>query len=206
MDSVEIGVTYGLHEGGSRILLLRPGQNDKTLSLRPQLGDEKETVVELSYEISAADTTLFFIQRNAKTNRIVDKIPYYRALKSSVKTDLQGGVERAINQLLITGQYQGTDSLGQPVNAYFLSDGKVKGLPFSQYTVQMDFTGPNPGDELIFDTYSKRQSSFGASFGRDTLRLYTIHHTVGVSPSETDTTDLFSRGRLRYQLVRVRKP
>lgn len=206
VDSVEIDVSYNFHEGGSKTILLRLGRNDKILPLRPQLGDENKTVSELSYQVSATDTILFLTKRDTRTNRIIDKISYYRTLKPGVKTDLNDGANWGINKLLIAGQYRGVDSIGQPVNTHFLPDGRVTGLPFSQYTILTDFITPNSGDEILFDTYSDHQCLFGASFGRDTLRLYTILHTVGVAPGETDTTELFSRGRLRYQLVRARKP
>ena len=82
----------------------------------------------------------------------------------------------------------------------------VRGLPFRKYSIQTDFTGPNPGNEVYFDVYTKQQQQVATSFGRDTLKLYTIHSIIGVPPGETDTTEIFTRGRLRYQLVRVKKP
>lgn len=205
-DSVEIGASYSLHEGGSLILLLRSTAQAGTLQLRAPYSNNDGTTDELAYQITATDTTLFFITRNSKTHQIVSKVDYHRTGIPGKEPDLEAGVEWGVNDLLVTGQYNGIDSLNQPVHAQFLTSGLIKGLPFRKYSIQNDFTGPNPGNAIYFDVYTKQQQQVAASFGRDTLKLYTIHSVVGVPLGETDTTEIFTRGRLRYQLVRVKKP
>ncbi|AMR28734.1 hypothetical protein A0257_17605 [Hymenobacter psoromatis] len=205
-DSVEIGASYGLHEGGSLTLLLRPTTQADTLQVKVLYRNEAGTTNELTFQITTTDTTLFYITRNSKTHRIVSKIDYRRTGMPSKNPDLEVGVERGVNNLLMTGQYNGIDSLKQPVHAQFSTSGLVKGLSFHKYSVQTDFTGPNPGNAIYFDVYTEQQQQLSASFGRDTLKLYTIHSVIGVPPGETDTTEIFTRGRLRYQLVRVKKP
>jgi len=77
--------------------------------------------------------------------------------------------------------------------------------------VLADFISPSIGNELIFDSDAKSRKELAAVFGRDTLRLYTIHETVFYAATSTDSVRVdsaynFRRGRLRYQLVRVKQP
>ena len=205
-DSVEIGASYGLHEGGNLTLFLRPYPQPDILRVKAPYQNETTTTSELTYRITATDTTLFYVTKKSKTRQIVGKMDYQRTGRATGEADLETGVARGVNNLLTTGFYNGVDSLSQPVRVQFLTNGTVKGLPFRKYYIETDFTGPNPGDAIYFDVYTKQQQQLGASFGRDTLKLYTIHSTIGTAPGETDTTELFTRGRLRYQLVRVKKP
>jgi hypothetical protein len=206
MDSVEIGATYGLHEGGDLTLLLPIHATTSALQVKHRYGGEAGIADELTYRITATDTTLLYITRRSKTYEIVSTIAYRRTGMPGKKGDLEEGVERGINDLLITGRYSGVDSLNQPIRAQFFTNGIVKGLPFAKYSIQTDFTGPNPGNTISFDVYTKYQKSFIASFGRDTLKLYTIHSSTGVAAGQVDPNNVFSRGRLRYQLVRVKQP
>ena len=205
-DSVKIGASYGLHEGGSLILLLRPTAQTGTLQIKAPYSNTDDADDEITYQTTATDTTLFFITRNRKTHQIVSKVGYRRTGMPGKDANLEAGVERGLNKVLITGRYSGVDSLSQPVYAQFFTGGVVKGLPFHKYSIQTDFTGPNPGDAIYFDLYTKQQQQLAASFGRDTLKFYTIHSIIGVPPGKTDTTELFTSGRLRYQLIRVEKP
>lgn len=202
-DSVEIGAGYGLHEGGNLTLLLEPMADNASLKIRHDYSDEAGTFREISRRISGTDTTLLLCSRDRKTRRLRYQTVYQRT-GSGTPGDLEAAVERGINKLLLARQYRGTDSLGQPVQAQFRLDGTVTGLPFKKYVIQTDFTGPNSGDEIIFDVYTKQQQSLAASFGRDTLKLYTIHSSTGVPAGQIDPDNVFSQGRLRYQLVRVK--
>lgn len=205
-DSVEIGATYGLHEGGNLMLLLPPPTEATTLNLRSLTGGEAEATDEITYQVTATDTVLFYITRRKKTRQIISKVAYHRAGISTNAADLEQGVEQAVNKLLVVGQYNGLDSLNHLIHARFYADGKVEGLSFDNYLIQTDFTGPNSGNTIIFDAYTKQRKEFAASFGRDTLSLYTIHSSTGIAAGQVDTANVFSRGRLRYQLVRVGKP
>jgi hypothetical protein len=205
-DSIEIGASYGLHEGGNLRLLLQPTGHDNALPIKPDYSDQAGSVREIRYRIAAGDTTLFISSRKRSTGQLIHRSAYRRTGDAATTIDLETAVNRGVNKLLLAHYYRGNDSLGHPVQAQFLLDGTVLGLPFKKYLVQTDFTGPNPGDVLIFDVYTKQQQSLAASFGRDTLKLYTTHGMVGIPPGGTDTTEYFTRGRLRYQLVRASKP
>jgi hypothetical protein len=203
-DSFHIGASYGMHEGGEFTLLLPPAIAANTIPLKQQYGDQPGTAKELVYQISSRDTTLSFVERQAKGKRITTTIAYQRVVPSGIKTDLNGGVEWGVNQLLMVGRYRGADSLQHAVSAQFLPNGTVKGLPFRKYLIQVDFTGPHGGDEVIFDVYTRAQLKMAASFGCDTLRLYSMHTFIEALPGTTDTTEVFRRGRLRYELIRQR--
>ena len=201
-DSVEVAVNYGMHEGGSRTLLLPRTGAGNAVRVKPDYGTPANTVQELVCQPSDADTTLLFNTRHRQTNRVVGRIAYRRVLPAGVKTDLEGGVNRAVNQLLMAGRYRGTDARQRAVEARFFADGTVQGLPFKRYFVQTDFTGPNVGDEIIFDVYTKSQLNLAAAFGRDTLRLYTIDSDLETPAGSPEPTEVFRRGRLRYELIR----
>jgi len=205
-DSVEIGASYGLHEGGDMLLLLQHGTEAHSLPIRLKYGGEAGTTTELAYRLTSTDTTLFYITRKTKTQQILSKLAYRRTGRPGKKPDLEAGVAWGVNDLLISGNYSGLDSLHQPVRAQFLTSGLVEGLSFSKYSIQIDFTGPNPGDAIFFDLYTSKQQQLAASFGHDTLKLYTVHSASGVPAGATDTIETFTRGRLRYQLVRLKKP
>ncbi|MBJ6143529.1 hypothetical protein [Hymenobacter sp. BT559] len=204
-DSVEIGASYGLHEGGNLTLLLQAGTQPGSLKVREPYGGEVGTRNELAYRITSTDTTLLYITRKSSTNKIVSQLAYRRTGMPGKTADLETGVELGVNKLLLAGSYTGTDSTGRSVAVRFFTDGRLTGLPFKKYGVQTDFTGPTPGDELVFDVYTKQQQTFAASFGRDTLKLYTTHSLLGIPPGGTDTTEYFTRGRLRYQLIRTKQ-
>jgi hypothetical protein len=205
-DSVEIGASYGLHEGGNLTLLLQPTSHGNALPIKRDYSDQAGSFREISYRIAAGDTTLLISSRKGSTGRLIYQLAYRRTGSAATTTDLETAVNRGVNKLLLARYYLGSDSLGHPMQAQFLLDGTVLGLSFRKYIIQTDFTGPNPGDVLIFDVYTKQQQSFAASFGRDTLKLYTTHGMVGIPPGGTDTTEYFTRGRLRYQLVRASRP
>ena len=204
-DRVEIGASYGLHEGGNLTILLQAGAQPGSLKVR-EPGGEAGISNELAYQLTSTDTTLLYLTRKSKTKQLVSKIAYRRTGMPGKSANLEAGVEFGVNNLLLAGKYMGTDSTGQPVNVQFFTDGRLTGLPFKKYTIQTDFSGPNPGDEVIFDVYTKQQREFAAVYGRDTVRLYTIRSSTGVSGGEVDPANIFTRGRLRYQLVRSKQP
>lgn len=205
-DSVQIGASYGMHEGGSLTLLLQADERATALPIKPDYGDAVGTFREISYRLADGDTLLLITSRNRKTSRLLHQLIYRRTGKAVISTDLETAVYRGVNKLLLARQYRGTDSLGQRVRVQFLLDGTVHGLPFKKYFIQTDFTGPNPGDEVVFDVYTKQQQELAASFGRDTLKLYTVRSDIGIAPGETDTTQFYIRGRLRYKLIPVKQP
>lgn len=205
-DSVEIGVSYGLHEGGNLTLLLPLRLAGNALPIRFRLGDENGTTSELAYQITATDTILFHVTRRKQTHQIIYKTAYRRTGITKQVDHMEPAVEQGVNRLLVSGSYGGIDSLNRVLHVQFFTDGAVKGLPHTKYFIPTDFTGPNPGNTLVFDAYTEQGEELAAVFGRDTLKLYTILSKIGIPPGETDTTQTFSRGRLRYQLVRLKQP
>jgi hypothetical protein len=204
-DSVEIGASYGLHEGGNLTLLLPLRSTDNALPIRRQLGEDSITS-ELAYQITATDTILLYVTRQKQTRQIIHKIAYRRTGTPMQDSNMEPAVEQGVNRLLVAGSYSGIDSLNRAIHVQFLTDGTVKGLPYAKYFIPTDFTGPNPGNTLVFDAYTEQGDELAAVFGRDTLKLYTIRSSTGVAAGEVDPNNVFSRSRLRYQLVRVKQP
>lgn len=204
-DSVEIGASYGLHEGGSLTLLLQAGTQPGSLRVREPYGGELGTSNELAYRITSTDTTLLYITRKRSTNKVISQLAYRRTGMPGKTADLEVGVGLGVNKLLLAGSYTGTDSTGRAVAARFFTDGRLTGLPFKKFTIQTDFAGPTLYDGIIFDAYTNQRREFSASYGRDTVRFYTVRAAYGIPPGGTDTTEYFTRGRLRYQLIRTRQ-
>ena len=200
-DSVVIGAVYGMHEGGSLTLRLPAKGPAVALSLQADYSDPAGTYRELGYRIAAGDTVLLLSRRHGTTHQLLAQAAYRRTGPATDPQHLEPAVDRGLNQRLLARHYRGTDSLGHSVQVQFGVDGTVRGLPYQTYYIPNDFTGPNPGDALMFDLYTKRQQTLAATFGRDTLKLYSSYATVGVPPGGRDTTEYFVRGRLRYQLV-----
>jgi hypothetical protein len=205
-DSIKAGVVYNMHEGGEITVLFRAGREPHSVQVKLREGDN--TVSDLVYHVSSTDTTLTLLLRATKQ---IKRLTYRRALRANGKTDLSNGVENALNKILVASSYTGTDSLGHPVQARFSANGQLTGLPFTTYLIHTDFFSPSIGDALIFDSDTKRRKELAAAFGRDTLRLYTIHETIFYAAASTDSVRLdsaynFRRGHLRYQLVRVKQP
>ena len=200
LDSVAISASYGMHEGGDFTILLHSQPNTHSVMLKLPYESQFSADQRLSYRITKTDTTLLYTGQSVENKTM--RVPYKRVLPFGFKTDLNGGIDWTINKLLVEGSYRGTDSLQQPVQAVFSANGSVKGLPFRKYAVKNDFTGPNGGDELIFDLHTTSQLELAATFGRDTLRLYSMHTTLEALPGQIDTIEVYRRSRLRYELIR----
>ncbi|MFD1466622.1 hypothetical protein ACFQ48_00180 [Hymenobacter caeli] len=209
-DSTHADVAFNLHEGGEMTVLFRPGTSATSLPAHTSLGEDA-TSYELAYQISATDTVLYFVKRDQQHQREIGRFAYRRVARG--KTDknpveqLGDEASHTLNRLLVAGAYVGTDSLGKQLRVQFLPDGQVRGLPFRMYHVLEDFIGPAIGDEILFNMYKKGGEGFAVDFGRDTLRLYSVHSAVEApaDPTRQDSALVFHRGLLRYQLVRQRR-
>lgn len=208
-DSTHVSLVLNLHEGSDMTILFQLGKLPNSMPARTQLGEAAGTHYEVAYQVLPTDTILYFVKRDRQ--RELSRFAYRRVARVNAGRDytkqLNDEIARTLGQLLVVGSYTGTDSLGQPLRVQFLPNGQVRGLPFRTYHVLEDFLGgPNGGDALIFDMYQKNQSEFAADYGRDTLRLYDQYERIGIPPGGTDSLLTIERGRLRYQLVRVKKP
>lgn len=194
-------------------ILLPPGHSATSLPVRVSLGEAANINYELAYQISATDTVLYFVKRDQQHQREISRFAYRRVARAVVGKDyaeqLNDGLARTLGRLLVVGSYVGTDSASRPLQVRFLPNGQVSGLPFRTYHVLEDFLGgPAGGDALIFDMYSNpnHQLNLEVTYGRDTLRLYKQYEAIEVPLGSTDSLLTIKRGRLRYQLIRVKKP
>lgn len=207
-DSTHASLVLNLHEGSDMTIFFRPGSSTTSLPARTLL-DEVTISYEVTYQASAADTVLYVVKRQHQ--RELSRFAYRRVARVRAGQDytaqLNDELAHLLNRQLVAGSYAGTDSLGRPLRVQLSPTGQVKGLPFRTYHVLEDFLGgPTGGDALIFNTYQKNQEQFEATYGRDTIRLYAQYEAMGLPPGATDSLLAVKRGRLRYQLVRLRKP
>jgi hypothetical protein len=208
-DSTHAALVLDLHEGSDMTILFQSGTSATSLPVRISLGEDA-TSYELAYQVSATDTVLYFVKRD-RQQRELSRFAYRRV--AQVKpgkehiTQLNDEFAHTLNRLLLAGTYLGTDSLGRRVQAQFWPDGQVKGLPFRTYHILEDFLGgPTGGDVLICNMYQKDQQQFVTDYGRDTLRLYEQYEAIDIPPGGMDSTLISKRGRLRYQLIRRKRP
>ena len=164
-DSMIVPIVLNNHEGTNTSLKFQAGKNTTTI----ELGDD-----ELSYKVKNGDTTLIIYSYNEKTKE-TNTAQYIKAMRSKPAGGLAAGMNRMINQAILSGNYEGTDASGKKINARFTDDGKVTGLPgFSTYFVQVDFIS-NPEhshDEIIFNLNAKDQKAYSYIINKRTLSLY----------------------------------
>ena len=211
-DSTRAALTLNLHEGSELTVLFMAGQTPTSLPVR-LLGESNHIAYELAYELSPTDTTLYLVGYERRSHRELRRLAYRRISSAAVEVRRENhraseqfnGLAYKLNQLLVAGRYTGTDSLGRLLRVRFQPTGEVMGLPFSSYHIQEDFLGgPSGVNALFFDMYSKKQQDLAATYGRDTLRLYTIQEVLDVLPGTRDSTLMLKPGRLVYQLIRTR--
>ena len=163
-DSIAVPVVLNNHEGRNVSLSFEPGKNTTTV----MLGKD-----ELSYKLKK-DTTLIIYHYNPDT-RETDIAQYIKAMDKQPAGGLTTGMSTAINNVILSGKYEGTDASGKKVNPTFTDDGKVTGLPgLTTYFVQSDFVADpeHSHDEIIFNMNSKDQKQYSFIINKKTLSLY----------------------------------
>jgi hypothetical protein len=109
-----------------------------------------------------------------------------------------------VNQLLLAGNYVGTDSLGRAVRMQFTPNGQVKGLKgFRKYAVAIDFGG-GPGsdiDHILLDVYTSHSRPMAYRHSGDTLHLY-VATLLESSPASGRDVETLVRGRRLFSLVK----
>ncbi|RAK65229.1 hypothetical protein [Hymenobacter edaphi] len=200
-DSVAFDAILNNHEGGALQVYLRPGRRAQSLPVSYIDYNDEGSRYELSYGLQAGDTVLRLDKYDLQ-NRLRQSVPYrrirFRPTNSPAEPALNQGLERAVRQAVLAGQYAGRDSVGRPVQVQLAADGRVTGLPpFHSYDVSIDFIGPESNlNTLLFNPYSAQQRTLAYRLSRDTLRLYAVRpdaEHINLQPA-----------RLHYTLVRRR--
>ncbi|GAA4332501.1 hypothetical protein GCM10023149_38810 [Mucilaginibacter gynuensis] len=184
-DSLMVLVGWNNHDAGEMPLKFRKGKRPFTILLGGN---------DFGYEIKGKDTLLVLYYAEGNVNQT---IKFIKAPNLSPDAGLQPGLDKLVNQVIITGTYILNDSLNVHNKVHFTTDGKVNGLSnFELYNLQTDFnSGPmNNMDEIAFDEYKKNQANFIFLINRDTLNIY---ETL----ANADSSELVL-GTLKYKLVR----
>ncbi|MBD2724085.1 hypothetical protein [Hymenobacter armeniacus] len=191
-DSLVASLGLGNHEGSDMTVYFRPGRHAKALTTNFVDYEVPGSFAELSYQAGAADTALA-LTTYAPSRKVLARTTYRRVSGASL-TDL-AALNRAVRQLLFTGRYVGTDSLGRSARLEFGADGSLKGLKgFRTYDVNTDFMGVDL-DHLVLDSDTKHRREMSYRHSGDTLRLYAARWAEAEVPT-------LVRGRLLFTLVR----
>ncbi|TWR28342.1 hypothetical protein FPZ42_03765 [Mucilaginibacter achroorhodeus] len=178
-DSIPVTAVVNNHEAANLTLRFQPGRNTTTIVF----GND-----ELSYKLKNNDTTLIIYHYDNKTKE-TSSAQYIKAPDENKVGDLATAMNLMINQAILSGNYQGTDATGKPVNARFTDDGKVSGLPgLSTYFVQNDHIADpqHSHDEIMFNMNAAGQKSYSFIINKKTLYLYDdAEHIKSNKPSYT---------------------
>ncbi|WP_146203112.1 hypothetical protein [Mucilaginibacter oryzae] len=195
-DSTVVGVSLNNHEGASFTLFFKPGHQPNSLKTNWPDYEVNSNFYELGYQIAGGDTTLLLYHYN-KNNQVIDSVKYIRVLAKQKDNDLGYGITYITNKLLISGNYELTDTNGTTSNISFNNEGKVSGFTgYETYYVNTDFeAGPqNDLDQFSFNIYTKQQKDYLFKIKGDTLNIYNIDFSA-------DSVHL-KWGELKYKLVR----
>ncbi|MCO5935782.1 hypothetical protein NAF17_09525 [Mucilaginibacter sp. RB4R14] len=164
-DSIIVPVVINNHEGINTRLRFQAGKNTTTI----ELGDD-----ELSYKVKNGDTTLIIYSYNNQTKE-TNTAQYIKAMQSKPAGGLAEGMNLMINQAILSGNYEGTNTAGKKIIAKFNDNGKVTGLPgLTTYFVQNDHIADprHSHDEIIFNLNAKDQKAYSFIINKRTLSLY----------------------------------
>lgn len=196
-DSVSIGINYTYHEGNSLTLKFRKGRAPNAVPFYSNLGDIDNRTFELGYQIANGDTALIVYTYNSK-GKLESRDRFTRLIANPETTNNQTTEASyyRINQLVMAGSYQLTDSLNNHIKVEFKSNGTITGLPpFDSYSLGIDFmTPPNEADVVYFKVGEKNSDSYIYRFNKDTLNLY-------VPKFDKDSVQLLI-DKLKYKMVR----
>jgi hypothetical protein len=183
-----IAPTGDNHDGSQITIKFYPGKTPS--SIRISEGGE------LEFKIDKGDTVMFFTKLDDQTKKII-KTEFIKELNKQPDNDLGYGLNYAINEGLIAGNYVLADTLNSTMKVNFTNNGKVYGfLNHSEYEINFDLnSSPMDNlDEINFDIRSKSSASFSYKINGDTLNLYTTH-------PNSDSTQLILGKRI-YRLIR----
>jgi hypothetical protein len=140
-DTMDIGVSFNNHEGGSYRVSLQSFKDNKAWIYAPE---QVKSNREIEFAISNCDT-LIFITKYSKTGKVLTKVKYIKVLSNPTiaNGDMGFGVDYITNKILFEGTYSIFDANNALLATHVTLDpfGKIKGWPFvSSYEVLTDFT------------------------------------------------------------------
>ncbi|AYL97290.1 hypothetical protein [Mucilaginibacter celer] len=195
-DSTVVGVSLNNHEGASFTLFFKPGHQPNSLKTNWPDYEVNSNFYELGYQIAGSDTSLLLYHYN-KNNHIISSVKYTRVLPKQTDKGMEYGITYITNKLLISGNYELTDTNGTTSKISFNNEGKVSGFAgYETYYVNTDFVaGPqNDLDQFSFNIGVQQQKDYLFKINKDTLNIYNIDFSA-------DSVHL-KWGELKYKLVR----
>jgi hypothetical protein len=190
-DSIVGEAGYGNHEGGDAIIKFKPSKTRESILLND--GD-------LTYNINNGDTTIS-VQQYLLKNKERTFVKYVKVHPID-HSQLGSATYQLVNEALVAGNYNMTDSVGAISKVGMSADGKITGFNgFATYLVNIDLNTDvmDNLDELILYNKSKDPrpaKEYSYKIIGDTLKLYSMRANADSTKAILD--------KLQYTLVRVK--
>ncbi len=195
-DSINVDGSWNNHEGISFIIYSNKAQKSTHFKTNLQNYDVVSNYYELGTEVVDKSTSLTLYQFN-KSNQLIDSTKFTKVFTDSKDSDPTSGIQSAVNQKIISGNYTLTDDKGATSKITFNDDGTVTEFPnVKNYYISTDFLGgpTQTFDEIIFDLNLPSKLDFAFKLNGNSIDLFSI---LG-SDDDNRKPD-----KLKYRLVKL---
>jgi hypothetical protein len=196
LDSLEVGISLGNHEGSQFILYFKQGKSSNSLLTNITDFDDKNGSYELGYQPNVADTFLMLYHYD-KNKKLIDQTKYIKVKEVQPGKPVEDGFQYMVNKKLIAGIYKATDTTGKEFIVTLSNDGTISGFPNRKtYYILTDFVAENEEgpDEICFDIQTSDQNCYGFEMKGDTINLF--------KPQENKDDTIIQKNPVLYTLVK----
>jgi hypothetical protein len=196
LDSLEVGISLGNHEGSQFILYFKQGKSSNSLLTNISDFDDKNGSYELGYKPNVADTFLMLYHYDAN-KKLIDQNKYIKVKEVQPGKSLEDGFQYMVNKKLIAGIYKATDTTGKEFIVTLGNDGSISGFPNRKtYYILTDFVAEDEEgpDEICFDIQTSDQNCYGFGMKGDTINLF--------KPQENKDDTTTQKHAVLYTLVK----
>ncbi len=195
-DTLEFGINFGNHEGGSYFIYFPKTNENNSFPLSIEGYKDINTSEKTSYEMHLEPP---FITLNQYDNqhKLFKSTKFTRVSKEKT-SEISDGVDIAINSNTFEGKYLLLED-GREV--FFDKKGKTNFLNFTKYDAWADFTGPDaPADGISLNVGNDFKNYLALLFEikKDTIFLFEPME----EKDEYDQSFITGKGQLKYRLVK----
>jgi hypothetical protein len=196
LDSLDVGISLGNHEGSQFVLYFKQGQSSNALLTSITDLDEKNGSYELGYLANVADTFIILYHYD-KNKKLVDQTKYIKVKEVQPGKSLEDGFQYMVNKKLIAGSYKAIDTTGKELMVKLSNDGSISGFPNRKtYYILTDFVAEDEEgpDEICFDIQTSYENCYGFHIKGDTIQFFT--------PQENKDDTIIQKNPVMYTLVK----
>ncbi|MFT6747023.1 MAG: hypothetical protein ACJAZ2_001369 [Glaciecola sp.] len=199
LDSINAGVSWNNHEGSSVTIYNEIGHNNRFYKTNHIDYKNSENSYELGYEIDELDTQLVMIKYDIK-QQVISTRKYVKVAQSQNNDDLGWGLQKVVNQVLIAGQRNITDSNGVSIDVIFTEDGEIRGnSDFDGFYIFTDFMG---GPITVLDGIcfknGEESNCYAFESHEDTVFIYSTKGDPEPGSGEQEELD-----KLVYKIITI---